>query len=60
MSSQYLQLEKLIKSESICRSTKYLERTVFQLLECLNYWEKNNDQIRRNRFKRIYSARRSK
>ena len=55
------QLEKLIKkSESICRSTKIFGTYCFQLLECLNYWEKNNDQIRRNRFKRIYSARRSK
>ena len=55
------QLEKLIKKANpSVEAQKYLERTVFQLLECLNYWEKNNDQIRRNRFKRIYSARRSK
>ena len=29
-------------------------------MECLNYWEKNNDQIRGNSIKRLYSTRRNK
>ena len=33
------QLEKLIKKANpSVEAQKYLERTVFQLLECLNYW----------------------
>ena len=55
------QLEKLIKKTNpSLEAQQYLERTVFQLLECLNYWEKNNDQIRGNSIKRLYSTRRNK
>ena len=55
------QLEKLIKKANPSVEAQNIWNVLFfQLLECLNYWEKNNDQIRRNRFKRIYSARRSK
>ena len=46
MSFPVSQLEKLIKKANPSgQAQKYLERTVFQLLECLNYWEKNNDQL---------------
>ena len=55
------QLEKLIKKANPSVEAQNIWNVLFfQFLECLNYWEKNNDQIRRNRFKRIYSARRSK
>ena len=38
------QLEKLIEKANLSlEAQEYLQLTVFQLLECLNYWEKNND-----------------
>ena len=61
MSSQYLKLEKANwKVNPSVEAQEYLQRTVFSALECLNYWEKNNDQIRGNSVKRLYSTRRNK
>ena len=55
------QLEKLIKKTNpSLEAQQYLNVLFFQLLECLNYWEKNNDQIRGNSIKRLYSTRRNK